>query len=47
MGQNEFENSDENQTMQEDDLDYSSLRDSSRSPWEINTREKQGEQSNP
>ena len=32
VGQNEFENSDEDQIMQEDDLDYSSVRDRSRSP---------------
>ena len=46
-GQNEFENSDEDQIMQEDDPDYSSVRDRSRSPRERNTRERQGEQSNP
>ena len=47
VGQNEFENSDENQIMQEDALDYCSVRDTSRSPWERNTVERQGEQSNP
>ena len=47
VGQNEFENSDEDQIMQEDDLDYSSVRDRSRCPRERNTRERQGEQSNP
>ena len=46
-GQNEFENSREDQIMQEDDLDYSSVRDRSRSPRERNTGERQGEQSNP
>ena len=47
MGQNEFENSDENQIMQEDDLDYSSVRDRCRSLKEKNTGERQREQSNP
>ena len=46
MGQNEFENLDEGQIMQEDDLDYSSVRDRSRSPRERNTGERQGEQRN-
>ena len=46
VGQNEFENSDEDQIMQEDDLDYSSVRDRSRSPRKRNTGERQGEQSN-
>ena len=43
VDQSEFENSDEDQIMQEDDLDYSSVQDRSRSPRERNT----GEQSNP
>ena len=47
MDQNEFENSDEDQIMQEDNLDYSSVRDRSRSPRERNTRKRQEEQSNP
>ena len=47
VGQNEFENSNEDQIMQEDDLDYSSVRDRSISPRERNTGERQGEQSNP
>ena len=34
VGQNEFENSDQDQIMQEDDPDYSSVRDRSRSPSE-------------
>ena len=34
VSQNEFENTDEDQTMQEDDLDYSSVRVRSRSPRE-------------
>ena len=46
-GINEFENSDEDHIMQEDDLDYSSVRDRFRSPRERNTEERQGEQSNP
>ena len=37
VGQNEFENSNEDQIMQEDDLDYNSVRDRSRSPEERNT----------
>ena len=37
VGQNEFENSDEDQIMQEDNLDYSSVRNRSRSPKERNT----------
>ena len=45
-GQNEFENSDEDQIMQEDDLDYSSVRDRYRSHRERNKGVKQGEQSN-
>ena len=47
VGQNEFENPDEDQLMQEDDLDYSSVWDRSRFPRERNTGEKQGEQTNP
>ena len=47
VGYNEFENSDENQIMQENDLDYSSVWDRSRSPKERITWERQGEQSNP
>ena len=43
VGQNEFENLDEDQIMQEDDPDYSLVWDRSWSPREINTREKQGE----
>ena len=44
--QNEFENSDEYQIMQEDDLDYSSVQDRSRSPRERNTEERR-EQNKP
>ena len=47
VGQNEFENSAEDQIMQEDNLDYSSVQDRSRSPRERNMGERQGEQSNP
>ena len=47
VGPNEFENSDENQIMQEDDPDHSVVRDRSRSPRERNTGKRQGEQSNP
>ena len=36
VGQNEFENSDEDQIMHKDDLDYSSVQDRSRSPKERN-----------
>ena len=43
VGQSEFENSDENQIMQEDDLEYSSVRDRSRSPRERNTGERDKE----
>ena len=46
VGQNEFENSDEDQEMQEDDIDYSSVRDRSRSPTGRNTGERQREQNN-
>ena len=41
VGQNEFENLDEDQIMPEDD--YSSVRDWSKSPRERNMVEKQGE----
>ena len=41
VGQCEFETSDEDQIMQEDDLDYSSVRDRSRSPRERNTDERE------
>ena len=47
VGKNEFENSDEVKIMQEDDLDYGSVRDRSRSPRERNTEERQEEHSNP
>ena len=47
VGQNEYENSDEDQIMQEDDFDYISVQDRSRSPRERNTGERQEEQSNP
>ena len=47
VGQNEIENSDEDQIMQENNLDYSSVQDRSRSPRKRNTVERQGEQSNP
>ena len=43
VGQNEFENSDEDQIKQEDDLDYSSVRNRSRSPRERSTGERRGE----
>ena len=46
VGQNEFETSDEDKIIQEDDLDYSTVRDGSRSSGERNTGERQGEQSN-
>ena len=39
VGKNEFENSDENQIMQEDDLDYSSVWDRCRFLQERNTGE--------
>ena len=39
VGPNEFENSDEDQIMQEGDLDYSSVRGRSRSPRERNAGE--------
>ena len=43
VSQSELENSDEDKIMKEDDLDYSSVRNRSRSPRERNT----GGQSNP
>ena len=43
VGQNELENSDEDQIMQEDDPDYSLVRDRSRSPRERNMGERKGE----
>ena len=46
VGQSEFENSDEDQIMQEDDPDYSFVLDKSRTPRERNTEEIQ-EQSYP
>ena len=46
VSQREFENSGENQIIQ-DDPDYSSVTDTSRSPRERNMGERQGEQSNP
>ena len=47
VGENELENSDEDQMMQEDDSDYSLVRDKPRSTRERNTGERQREQSNP
>ena len=47
VGQNESENSDEDQIIQEDDLEYSLVLDRFKSSKERNTRERQGEQSNP
>ena len=47
LGQNEFENSDENQIMPEDNPDYNSVWDRSRSPKERNMGKRQGKQSNP
>ena len=44
---NEFENSDEDRTMQEDNPGYSLVRNRWTSPRERNTGERQGEQSNP
>ena len=46
VGQSEFENLDEDQIMQEDNLDYSSIWERSRSPRERNMGERQVEQSN-
>ena len=43
VSQNEFENLEEYQIIQEDDLDYSSVRDRSRSPRERNTGERDKE----
>ena len=40
MGHSDFENLDEDQIMQEDKLDYSSVWDRSRSPRERNTGER-------
>ena len=40
VGQNEFENSDDDQIMQEDDPDYSSVWVRSKSPRERNTGER-------
>ena len=47
VGLNEFEKSDENKMIQKDDLNYSLVGDRSLSARERNTREGQGEQSNP
>ena len=47
VGQNYFENSVEDQIMQKDDLDYSSVWDRSRSLRKRNTGGRWGEQSNP
>ena len=47
MGKSEFENLGEDQIMQEDDTNYSSMRDRPRSFREIRERERQGEHSNP
>ena len=47
MGHSEFENSDGDQIMQEDDLDFSLVWNRSRSPRERNTGKRQREQSNP
>ena len=47
VGQNQFENPDENQIMPEGDPDYSSVRDRSSSLRERNTGERQGEQRYP
>ena len=41
MGQNKFENSDEDQIMQNDDPDYSLVQDRSGSPRERNMEERQ------
>ena len=46
LGQNEFENLDD-QIMDKDDLDSSSVRDRFGCPRERNTGERQGEQRNP
>ena len=43
LGQSEFENSDEDQIIQEDDFNYSSMRDRSTFPRERNIGERQGE----
>ena len=47
VDQSEFENLDEDQIMQGNDFDYSSVRNRSRSPRERNTWNRQGEQSIP
>ena len=47
VGHNAFKNLDKDPIMLADDLDYSSVRDRSSFPSERNTRERQGEQSNP
>ena len=47
MRQNEFENSNEDQIMQEDGPDFSLVQDRSRSPRERNTGEGQDEPSIP
>ena len=47
VDQSEFENSDEDQIMQEDNLDYSLMQNRSRSPRERNTGKRQGERSIP
>ena len=46
VDQGEFENSNEDQIMQ-DNLDYSSVWDRSRYPMKRNTGERQGDESNP
>ena len=43
VDQNEFENSDEDQIMQDNDPGYNSVWDRSRSPRERNAGERQGE----
>ena len=47
VDQNEFENSAEDQIMQEDDFNYSSVLDRCRSHRERNTEERQGKQNDP
>ena len=47
VGQNKFENSDEDQIMQNDDPGYNLVQDRSGSPRERNMEERQAEQSNP
>ena len=46
VDQSDFENSNEDQIMQEDYPDYSSVQDRPKSPRERNTGERQEEQSN-